>query len=51
MILKLKKPNPYILVIVMTFWYVIQNRLTFFELFELYFHLGLIMTPMFSMFT
>ena len=32
-------------VIVMTFWYVFGTDLTFFELFELYFHLGLITTP------
>ena len=32
-------------VIVMTFWYVFGTDLTFFELFKLYFHLGLIMTP------
>ena len=38
-------------VIVMTFWYVFWNGLNFFELFKLYFHLGLITTPMFSMFT
>ena len=38
-------------VIVMTFWYVFRNGLNFFELFKLYFHLGLITTPMFSMFT
>ena len=29
----------------MTFWYVFRNGLTFFELFKLYFHLGLITTP------
>ena len=29
----------------MTFWYVYWNGLTFFELFKLYFHLGLITTP------
>ena len=29
----------------MTFWYVFWNRLNFFELFKLYFHLGLITTP------
>ena len=29
----------------MTFWYVFWNGLNFFELFKLYFHLGLIMTP------
>ena len=29
----------------MTFWYVFWNRLVFFELFKLYFHLGLITTP------
>ena len=29
----------------MTFWYVIGTDLTFFELFKLYFHLGLITTP------
>ena len=32
-------------VIVMTFWYVFWNGLNFFELFKLYFHLGLITTP------
>ena len=32
-------------VIVMTFWYVLGMDLTFFKLFKLYFHLGLIMTP------
>ena len=32
-------------VIVMTFWYIFQNGLNFFELFKLYFHLGLITTP------
>ena len=32
-------------VIVMTFWYVCWNGLNFFELFKLYFHLGLITTP------
>ena len=32
-------------VIVMTFWYVFGMDLTFFELFKLYFHLGLITTP------
>ena len=32
-------------VIVMTFWYVFRNGLNFFELFKLYFHLGLITTP------
>ena len=32
-------------VIVMTFWYVSGTDLTFFELFKLYFHLGLITTP------
>ena len=31
--------------IVMTFWYVFWNGLNFFELFKLYFHLGLITTP------
>ena len=34
-----------ILVIVMTFWYIFWNGLVFFELFKIYFHLGLIMTP------
>ena len=34
-----------VLVIVMTFWYVFGMDLTFFELFKLYFHLGLITTP------
>ena len=29
----------------MTFWYVFWNGLTFFELFNFIFHLGLIMTP------
>ena len=29
----------------MTFWYVFGMDLTFFELFKLYFHLGLITTP------
>ena len=33
------------LVIVMTFWYVFGTDLTFFELFKLYFHSGLITTP------
>ena len=32
-------------VIVMTFWYIFGTDLTFFELFKLYFHLGLITTP------
>ena len=32
-------------VIVMTFWYVFWNELNFFELFKLYFLLGLITTP------
>ena len=32
-------------VIVMTFWYVFGTDLYFFELFKLYFHLGLITTP------
>ena len=36
-------------VIVMTFWYVLRNGLNFFKLFNSYFHLGLITTPMFSM--
>ena len=35
-------PTP---VIVMTFWYIFWNGLNFFELFKLYFHLGLITTP------
>ena len=34
-----------LLVIVMTFWYITRNGLNFFELFKLYFHLGLITTP------
>ena len=34
-----------LLVIIMTFWYVNRNGLNFFELFKLYFHLGLITTP------
>ena len=34
-----------ILVIVMTFWYIFWNGLVFFELFKIYFHLGLITTP------
>ena len=29
----------------MTFWYIFGTDLTFFKLFKLYFHLGLIMTP------
>ena len=29
----------------MTFWYVFWNRLNFFKLFKLYFHLGLITNP------
>ena len=33
------------IVIVMTFWYVFGTDLTFFELFKLHFHLGLITTP------
>ena len=42
----LSRPCPRdITVIVMTFWYVFGTDLTFFELFKLYFHLGLIMTP------
>ena len=36
-------------VIVMTFWYIYENGLTFFELFKLYFHLGLITTPLCSL--
>ena len=41
-----EKAQLYLLdVIVMTFWYVFWNGLIFFELFKLYFHLGLIMTP------
>ena len=36
-------------VTIMTFWYVFGTDLSFFELFKLYFHLGLIMTPMFFM--
>ena len=32
-------------VIVMTFWVHLWNGLNFFELFKLYFHLGLITTP------
>ena len=38
-------------VIVMTFWYVFGMDLTFSNFLKLYFHLGLITTPMFSMFT
>ena len=34
-----------VVVIIMTFWYVFGMDLSFFELFKLYFHLGLIMTP------
>ena len=34
-----------LVVIVMTFWYVFRNGLSFFKLFKLYFHLGLITTP------
>ena len=37
--------NDVVCVIVMTFWYIFRNGLNFFELFKLYFHLGLIMTP------
>ena len=29
----------------MTFWYVFGTDLTFFELFKLYFHLGLVTIP------
>ena len=39
-----QNPVP-VFVIVMTFWYVFGTDLTFFELFKLYFHLGLITTP------
>ena len=39
-------------VIVMTFWYVVTGTdLNFFELFYFIIHLGLITTPMFSLFT
>ena len=37
-------------VIIMTFWYAFWNGLNFFKLFKLYFHLELIVIPMFSMF-
>ena len=38
-----------LIVIVMTFWYVFWNGLSFFELFKLYLFLGLITTPHVSM--